>query len=182
MDWQDGDSKRVAWTPNPRLIRYYTTLGLLDRAAHFQGRVAFYSGKHLLQILAIKYLQTQGRTLEEIQKLILGLSEEALAQMLGIKLPLPAPEVMVPQPVEIPSRRESFWQEIPARRLRDPSHMGNSRPQRLLQCHEPIQGVQILIDPAMLPKDFDLENFLDSLQKLVQSKHTKGAQGRDRKS
>lgn len=179
MDWQDGDSKRVAWTPSPRLIRYYTTLGLLDRAASFQGRVAFYSGKHLLQILAIKYLQTQNKTLEEIQKLILGLGEEALAQMLGIQLPLPAPEVIGAQPVETPSRRESFWQEIPSRRLRDPKPTGKSR---LLQCHEPVSGMQILIDPAGLPKDFDLENFLETIQELVHSKKTKGAQGRDRKS
>lgn len=162
LGWEEGDSKRVTWSPTPRLLRYYTTLGILDRAARFQGRVALYSGKHLLQILAIKYLQLAGKKLEEIQKLMLGLSEETLAKMLGLCLPLPEPHSS--QQVDSPaSRREDFWSELPTRPDPEPLPPAN----RVLTCLEPIAGIQVLIDPERLPKGFSLEEFLQQLPGLV---------------
>lgn len=170
MGWQDGDSRRVTWTPKPRLIRYYTTLGLLDRATQFQGRVAYYSGKHLLQILAIKYLQTQGKTLEEIQPLILGLSETSLAEMLGLRLPLPEPQLHSGPKPEIVPRRESFWQELPQRSEEPRISARGPLPQRLLQSYQPIPGIQILVDSAELPEGFALARFLQSVHHWTQSK------------
>ena len=32
-----GESRRVRWQPDARLVRYYTTLGLLDRPAELRG-------------------------------------------------------------------------------------------------------------------------------------------------
>ncbi|MBC7545278.1 MAG: hypothetical protein H7338_21345, partial [Candidatus Sericytochromatia bacterium] len=41
-DYAGSGSNRVSDLPNPRGIRYYTTLGLLDRPAAMQGRTALY--------------------------------------------------------------------------------------------------------------------------------------------
>lgn len=169
LGWQEGDSKRVNWAPNPRLIRYYTTLGLLDRATRFQGRVALYSSKHLLQILAIKYLQLSGKKLEEIQQLLLGLNEESLARMLGLELPLPDPQLEDPEPpsgeiVTDGKARREFWEEIPARPV---AQSADGLPCRVLTCFEPLSGIQILIDPERLPEGFALDEFLHRLQTVV---------------
>jgi DNA-binding transcriptional MerR regulator len=181
LGWQEGDSKRVNWAPNPRLIRYYTTLGLLDRATRFQGRVALYSSKHLLQILAIKYLQLGGKKLEEIQQVLLGLNEESLAKMLGLELPLPEPQLEVPadlareesppyQAEEQPTRSQAFWQEMPSRPLHQssPEHR-EQLPARVLTSYEPLSGIQVLIDPERLPEGFSLEEFLHRLEVLTRS-------------
>src|SRR5260370_2104713 len=53
-------SGRVRDVPDLRTIRYYTTLGLLDRAAEMRGRTALYGRRHLLQLVAIKPLQARG--------------------------------------------------------------------------------------------------------------------------
>ena len=44
-------SGRVRDVPDLRTIRYYTTLGLLDRPAAMRGRTALYGSRHLLQLV-----------------------------------------------------------------------------------------------------------------------------------
>lgn len=51
-----------------RTIRYYTTLGLVDRPLGVRGRTVLYGPRHLLQLLAIRRLQEQGLTLAEMQR------------------------------------------------------------------------------------------------------------------
>ena len=46
---------RVSAAPDARTVRYYTTLGLLDRP-RIEGRQARYGERHVLQLLAIKAL------------------------------------------------------------------------------------------------------------------------------
>ncbi len=79
-------SARVREVPDSRTIRYYTTLGLVDRPAEMRGRTAFYGPRHLLQILAIKTLQAQGLQLSRIQELLLNRSEAQLAATAGVTL------------------------------------------------------------------------------------------------
>src|SRR3954454_24794011 len=74
-------SGRVRDVPDLRTIRYYTTLGLIDRPAEMRGRTALYGRRHLLQLVAIKRLQAAGRSLVEIQKQLLGLTAAALAKL-----------------------------------------------------------------------------------------------------
>ncbi|MBI4868621.1 MAG: MerR family transcriptional regulator [Candidatus Wallbacteria bacterium] len=79
-----GDSRRVRWMPDARTARYYTTVGLLDRPAGFEGRTALYGLRHLLQLVAIKRLQASGASLEEVQRRLAGLPQtelECLAQV-----------------------------------------------------------------------------------------------------
>ena len=71
-------SARIRSVPDTRAIRYYTTLGILDRAAEMRGRTAYYGRRHLLQLVAIKRLQADGMTLVEIQQKLTGLSNRKL--------------------------------------------------------------------------------------------------------
>jgi DNA-binding transcriptional MerR regulator len=76
-----GDG-RVSAAPDARTVRYYTTLGLLDRPA-LQGRDARYGRKHLLQLVAVKALQTGGQNLADIQQRLYGRTEAELARIAG---------------------------------------------------------------------------------------------------
>ena len=162
LGWQEGDSKRVTWAPNPRLIRYYTTLGLLDRAARFEGRTAYYSSKHLLQILAVKYLQLGGRRLEDIQGVLLGLGEEALTRLIHLDGPLPEPPTHELREESNDRREQDFWNHLPVRNEPAPQPQSSAR---LLTCLEPLPGVQILIDPEKLPQGFSLERLIQNIQR-----------------
>jgi DNA-binding transcriptional MerR regulator len=72
---------RVRDIPDRRTIRYYTTLGLIDRAAAMRGRTALYGLRHLLQLVAIKRLQANGLSLSEIQQRLVGVTDAALRQV-----------------------------------------------------------------------------------------------------
>jgi DNA-binding transcriptional MerR regulator len=72
---------RVRDIPDQRTIRYYSTLGLVDRPAEMRGRTAYYGRRHLLQLVAIKRLQARDLSLAEIQRSLLGVSDEALERL-----------------------------------------------------------------------------------------------------
>ena len=76
-------SGRVRDVPDLRTIRYYTTLGLLDRPAAMRGRTALYGARHLLQLVAIKRLQARGLSLAAVQERVVGLSDAALRRLAG---------------------------------------------------------------------------------------------------
>src|ERR671926_828106 len=69
---------RVREVPDRRAIRWYTTIGLVDRPAAMRGRTALYGPRHLLQLVAIKRRQAQGRSLAEIQAELVGASDATL--------------------------------------------------------------------------------------------------------
>ena len=94
---------RVREVPDRRTIRWYTTIGLLDRPAAMQGRTALYGRRHLLQIVAIKRLQADGHTLAEVQQRLVGATEPMLDDIARLSEdPPPAPE------------RAKFWAAAPA--------------------------------------------------------------------
>jgi DNA-binding transcriptional MerR regulator len=70
---------RVRDVPNERLIRWYVTVGLLDPPLSRRGRVAWYGPRHLLQLVAIKRRQVEGRSLAEIQAELAGATNASLA-------------------------------------------------------------------------------------------------------
>jgi DNA-binding transcriptional MerR regulator len=101
---------QVRAVPDDRTIRYYGTIGLLDRPSAMRGRTALYDRKHLAQIVAIKRLQTAGRSLAEIQALWPTLDDQTLSRMAGIDITgkgraartefwkqRPAPEALAPR-------------------------------------------------------------------------------------
>jgi DNA-binding transcriptional MerR regulator len=76
---------RISPAPDPRTVRYYTTLGLLDRP-EIVAREARYSRRHVLQLGAIKALQASGLPLAEVQARLYGRSDselEALVTSVG---------------------------------------------------------------------------------------------------
>lgn len=72
---------RVSQVLSARTIRYYTSLGLVDRPLAYDGGVAKYGPRHLLQLLAIKILQAEYLPLPEIQKQLFGRSESDLKEV-----------------------------------------------------------------------------------------------------
>src|SRR3954454_9872246 len=72
VGYDGAPNGRVRDVPDRRTIRYYTTLGLIDRPAQMQGRTALYGRRHLLQLVAIKRLQARGLSLAELQERLLG--------------------------------------------------------------------------------------------------------------
>src|SRR6185436_7512840 len=75
---------QVRAVPDDRTVRYYGTIGLLDRPLAMRGRTALYGKKHVAQIVAIKRFQTMGRSLAEIQALWPTLADKTLSRMSGI--------------------------------------------------------------------------------------------------
>src|SRR5437867_10515760 len=69
---------RVSAAPDARTVRYYTTLGLIDRPT-IVGRQARYGRRHLRQLVAIKALQAGALPLAEIQQRLYGRTEAELA-------------------------------------------------------------------------------------------------------
>jgi DNA-binding transcriptional MerR regulator len=106
---------QVRAVPDERTVRYYGTIGLLDRPLAMRGRTALYGRRHLAQVIAIKRLQTMGRSLAEIQALWPTLDEPTLARMAGIELP-PVGGVPGGGPGGPPraAGRRDFWKGEPA--------------------------------------------------------------------
>ncbi len=76
---EDG---RVADAVDARGVRYYQTLGVIDRPVRYDGRRAVYFYRHLLQLLCVKKLQQEGHPLQLIQRALAGRSTEALERAL----------------------------------------------------------------------------------------------------
>jgi len=83
---------RVSAAPDARTVRYYTTLGLLDRP-RIENRQARYGERHLLQLLAIKALQSLELPLAQIQQALYARSDTELRQLVDT---LPKPDKTAP--------------------------------------------------------------------------------------
>lgn len=73
-------SRRVREVPDRRAIRWYTTIGLLDRP-QLRGRTGWYGPRHVLQLVAIKRLQAAGKPLAEIQAELAGAGDATLREI-----------------------------------------------------------------------------------------------------
>ena len=87
VDYAGAPTGRVRDVPDRRAIRWYVTRGLVDRPAATRGRVALYGRRHLLQLVAIKRRQADGRSLAEIQAELAGATDDVLAGV--ARLPRP---------------------------------------------------------------------------------------------
>jgi DNA-binding transcriptional MerR regulator len=103
-DYEGQQNGRVRELPNGRTIRWYTTIGLVDRPLASRGRISLYGQRHALQLAAIKQLQARGMSLAEIQERLLGASDEDLAGIARTRLDV----IPAPQGIEISPER--FWQ------------------------------------------------------------------------
>jgi MerR HTH family regulatory protein len=97
VDYAGQPSGRVRDVPDRRAIRWYTTIGLVDRPLAHRGRTALYGPRHLLQLVAVKRLQASGLPLVAIQGELAGATDDQLARL--ARLPAtgpPAPGPVVP--------------------------------------------------------------------------------------
>jgi hypothetical protein len=112
-DYEGAPNNRVRDVPDRRTIRYYTTIGLLDRPAEMRGRTALYGRRHLAQLVATKRLQARGLSLAEIQQRLLGITDTALISL--AKLPnldaLASVEPLAKEPGD--GRANAFWSASP---------------------------------------------------------------------
>jgi DNA-binding transcriptional MerR regulator len=114
VDYEGSASGRVRDIPDPRTIRYYTTLGLVDRAAEMRGRTALYRQRHLMQLVAIKRLQARGLTLVQIQERLLGISAAALAQLAKLPGEMELGKSAPSSAASETETAEAFWKRTPA--------------------------------------------------------------------
>lgn len=100
---------RVRDMPNERLIRWYTTIGLVDPPAGRRGRTALYGPRHLLQLVAIKRRQAAGRTIADIQTELAGATDAMLREIGRL------PAVAAPAPAQQSATEAStrFWAARP---------------------------------------------------------------------
>jgi DNA-binding transcriptional MerR regulator len=105
-----GDG-RVTGVPDPRLIRWYTTIGLLDRPTIAAGRVARYGPRHLLQLVAVKRLQAQGLPLAQIQVRLAGATDDQLRRVADLPPGLTDAPTATPTPT---TEDDRFWARRPA--------------------------------------------------------------------
>lgn len=188
----EGESRRVRWQPNPRLVRYYTTLGLIDRPAEMRGRTAYYGRRHLVQIAAIKVLQARGASLQEVQHRLSGLPDRELEAIAGLpgdwdhildSVPAAAPEAVA---------EDRFWESVPE--LEDEPAPGNgqhsSQDPSSLRA-DPSSWVGIDLDPGVvllirgLPGSHDPEALREAARPLLEylrtgSRETPGDPGPSR--
>jgi DNA-binding transcriptional MerR regulator len=169
---------RVRDVPDRRTIRYYTTLGLIDRPSEMRGRTALYGGRHLLQLVAIKKLQACGQSLAEVQRAMAGQTDRALAEIAGLR-----GEEVTPGPRSAPKQRPTrdFWRQTPAVQVPAASPEANlpDRPE-LAQSHEVVhpqmfhgvplaEGVTLLLASSRPIDGQDLEAVRNAAAPLIET-------------
>jgi DNA-binding transcriptional MerR regulator len=119
VDYHGQPSGRVRAVPDRRAIRWYTTIGLIDRPVAHRGRTALYGPRHLLQLVAVKRLQAKGLPLVAIQQELAGATDSQLARV--ARLPAgarptvpsgPVPAIVPdgdPSAGRVPGRRGAAW-------------------------------------------------------------------------
>jgi len=107
---------RVHVVPGERMLRYYTTQGVMDRpqlVVTASGKEARYGRRHLLQFVAAKRLQAGGASLPDIRRRLAQVSDAELAGLAAIPagvIPPDLADVDVPAPPDAPP----FWHRRPA--------------------------------------------------------------------
>jgi DNA-binding transcriptional MerR regulator len=94
VGYRGQSSGRVRDLPDQRAVRWYTTLGLVDRPSAMRGRTALYGRRHLLQLVAIKRLQAAGRSLAEVQQELAAASDQRLEHLADLPATAAAPPGM----------------------------------------------------------------------------------------
>ncbi len=76
-------SGTVAPFPNDRTVRYYLTEGLIPPADYTEGTASVFSYRHLLALIVIKHLQSQGLSIRIIRRIIANRNIAELEKLLS---------------------------------------------------------------------------------------------------
>ena len=187
-------SGRVRAVPDRRAIRWYTTIGLIDRPVAHRGRTALYGPRHLLQLVAVKRLQAKGLPLVAIQQELAGATDTQLARVAH-----PAPASAAPLAALAPgggglqsspdalaaqvaaatrpgaggrARRGGFWREPPAAFAAAavpvaPAAAGPAAVVATLRGVHLGEGTTLLLEPGRELDAADLQAILDAARPLL---------------
>ncbi|HEV2871723.1 MAG TPA: MerR family transcriptional regulator [Actinomycetota bacterium] len=188
-------SGRVRAVPDRRAIRWYTTIGLIDRPVAHRGRTALYGPRHLLQLVAVKRLQAKGLPLVAIQQELAGATDTQLARVAH-----PAPASAAPLAALAPggggprsspdtpaapvttvkrpgsggrARRGGFWREQPAAfaaaavPLAPAAAAGPGAVVATLRGVDLGEGTTLLLEPGRELDAADLQAILDAARPLL---------------
>lgn len=100
---------QVSARVDERTLRYYMTLGLLDRPVARRGRVAVYGERHAAQAVAVKRLQAAGWPLADIQR---RLAAQPTAELRAVRADERPPVSPALEAAPLPGRGE-FWAHPP---------------------------------------------------------------------
>jgi DNA-binding transcriptional MerR regulator len=75
----------VTSVPDERTIRYYMAEGLVQTPEERQGTASVFGYLNLLQLLAVKKLQSEHLPIRKIRELVAGKNEQELESMLGVR-------------------------------------------------------------------------------------------------
>lgn len=138
---------RVRELPNGRTIRWYTTIGLVDRPLATRGRVALYGPRHALQLAAIKQLQARGLSLAQIQERLLGISDEELADLARTRIDV------IPVPKGLDVRLEGFWHRDHHQRPKSENDTVRNTVTNMVPAFRVNDSVTVVLDGATRPLD-----------------------------
>ncbi len=140
VEQRDG---RATARPDARAVRYYISLGLVDRPLGYRGTSALYGERHVLQLLATKVLQSRGHALPAIQQQLVNRDDRALAALLPPVLPPPASPVAA---TSVPPTGSSILVSIPVR-----------------------PGVTVQVDPSVLADTRGLQRLAEDVARAVRA-------------
>jgi DNA-binding transcriptional MerR regulator len=113
-EYPGAPNGRVRDLPDRRAIRWYTTIGLVDKPLGMRGRTALYGPRHLQQLVAIKRRQSEGRSLAEIQVEFSWLSPEQLDEVSRVPQRLLVADGGLTPDHSAGAARLRFWAESPS--------------------------------------------------------------------
>lgn len=117
-------SNQAKSRPAPRMLRYYQSIGLLSPPAAVRGRTPLFGRRHLEEVLAVKRLQADGVSLEDVRSRLEGLDASGLSalarfpeELVPEGLASGDPEESPDEPAEAPTpasrTRSAFWSSAP---------------------------------------------------------------------
>jgi hypothetical protein len=113
-EYPGAPNGRVRDVPDRRAIRWYTTIGLVDKPLGMRGRTALYGPRHLQQLVAIKRRQAEGRSLADIQVEFSWLAPEQLGDLARVPDQLLAGDGEPVRDHSAGAARLRFWADGPA--------------------------------------------------------------------
>jgi DNA-binding transcriptional MerR regulator len=147
-------SGRVQDLPDVRAVRYYTTIGLIDRPAEIRGRTAYYGRRHLCQLVAIKRLQSQGLSLAQVQERLLNADDRELERLAGIPAQFEtAPGGNLPRSAArrrklMPADRKNFWMAATAPARSQPKSVESNLHPGMVTLVPLTAGLSVAFEPC----------------------------------
>ncbi len=163
------DNRQAKPIPAERMVRYYTARGLLPRPGT-RGRALTYGRTHLLRLVAIKRLQGQGLSLDEIAQRLEGMPPAELESLAAIPASAMPAGLGDPETASGSSRAAGrFWQTAPE--IRQPAVSAAPAALTNLQAVRLSESVTLLVDgPAgALPAPDALRHAAAPLLELLAS-------------